>query len=78
MKYNALTFIKYFLLSLLSAWIILAILVLINAGFNFNRLSNLFTSDNLPIVIGVFIFVGIFCGLSMGSLVFFITKNRRN
>ncbi|RVU70888.1 MULTISPECIES: hypothetical protein [Lactobacillus] len=76
MKKKVLRFLGCFLISLIGTWLILTLGILAKVGPE--RLVRLFTSENLPIVIGVYLFAGVVCGLCLGGMLYFIVREMKS
>lgn len=70
MKNNKFLFLKSFLLGMVITWVILTAGVFAKAGFR----PEMFTGKNLPLVIGIYLLVGVICGGCFGTFIYMIKK----
>ncbi|KAA8787929.1 hypothetical protein F1B97_10430, partial [Lactobacillus crispatus] len=54
-------FLKYFLIGMIGSWIILTVMLILQVG---NRMSKVMV-ENTALLIGMYLIVGIFCGLAL-------------
>lgn len=55
------SFLKYFLIGMIGSWIILTVMLILQVG---NRMSKVMV-ENTALLIGMYLIVGIFCGLAL-------------
>lgn len=75
MNKKSLIFLKYWLYGILLTWLILTIGIFIKMG---GFKTYLFSNENLPIVIGVYLFAGCVCGLCFAAFMYLIRRNKDN
>lgn len=70
MKNNKFLFLKSFLVGVIITWVILTVGVFVKIGFH----PEMFTGKNLPIVMGIYLLVGLICGGCFSAFVRIIKK----